>query len=110
MLYGILAICGGFFVISIILWAIFQGIRSLRGNAEPSTILREFIFVAIYGLALIIFLSIVSGSKYYEIIDEYNEGNYTALSNAHVLTIIIFLFLYSVSAIVVWLRGVDCRH
>jgi uncharacterized BrkB/YihY/UPF0761 family membrane protein len=66
-------------------------------------IVREYLFVLTYVLTFVLFIAISQGAEWSEQIDEL-DGQYTAFSHVHILSTIVFLVLFLVSAFLIWLR------
>ena len=75
-----------------------------RKDASRLTIASESLFIVFYGFTFAFFAYVTYGSEYYQAINPV-ENNYTAFSGKHIVTLLVYLLLFLVSAVAVWFKG-----
>ena len=92
------------FVIGIIIVLSIGMSLLIRLFKKDESAIIPVLFALFYGLAIILFVSTVPGSEYYEAVDDI-EGRYTAFAGAHIVTLLVYLALFLASAVAVQLNG-----
>jgi len=103
-------ISGLIFLLLLVLvpWMLYRIIRPWKPEEAPGTLALECFTAMFYLLSIILF---VSGMKsysqdYMQPIDPMNDG-YTPFSPRHLLTVVVYIILFIISATTLWLRGTE---